>query len=60
MRGEWPDYLTTFGLGAEHVPELIRMTSDSALNRGTGGDVWASTHAWRALGQLRAVDAVAD
>jgi hypothetical protein len=51
----WPDYLALDFTGA-HVPELIRMVSDSDLN-GADQDsphIWAPTHAWRALGQLRA------
>jgi hypothetical protein len=58
-RGEWPDYLT-YGLTAEHVPDLIRMATDLALNRADPNslEVWAPLHAWRALGQLRAEAAV--
>ena len=53
---EWPDYRTTFGLGPEHIPELIRLACDVALNQGDpdSSAVWAPLHAWRALGQLRA------
>ncbi len=56
---EWPDYLS-LGLGEQHVPELIRMIEDERLHSG-GRDtltIWASVHGWRALGQLKAVDAV--
>lgn len=51
---QWPNY-ATLGLKREHVPELIRMALDSSLDNGTEGElaVWASTHAWRALAQLR-------
>lgn len=55
----WPDYLE-LGLGPEHIPELIRMAQDQALH-GAGSDaaeVWAPLHAWRALGQLCAEDAI--
>ncbi len=54
----WPDYLA-LGLGREHVPDLIRMATDEALNNADGGspEVWAPLHAWRALGQLRAEEA---
>ena len=56
---EWPDY-RTYGLGPEHVPDLIRMALDEEL-RWTNPDdqaAWAPIHAWRALGQLRAEPAV--
>lgn len=57
---EWPDYLARFGLRREHVGDLIRMACDAALNQAdsTSSEVWAPTHAWRALGQLRAAEAV--
>jgi hypothetical protein len=42
------------------VPELIRMMLDSELNQAPGGSrwVWASLHAWRALAELQAREAV--
>ncbi|MBI5017943.1 MAG: PBS lyase [Deltaproteobacteria bacterium] len=55
----WHDY-RSLGFDVEHVPELIRMATDPGLH-GADGDspeVWAPLHAWRALGQLRAVEAV--
>jgi hypothetical protein len=59
-RGEagWPEY-TALGLTDEDVPALIRMALDEDLNhRGPESDeVWAPLHAWRALGQLRAMEA---
>ena len=51
----WPDYLA-YGLGPEHIPDLIRMATDEELYV-AGSDsleVWAPVHAWRALGQFRA------
>ena len=58
--GEWPDYARQLGLGPEHVSELIRMATDDALHHaGTESvEVWAPTHAWRALGQLQAEAAI--
>jgi hypothetical protein len=55
----WRYYLD-LGLGPEHVPDLIRMVLDRELNEGDpeSTEVWAPIHAWRALGQLRAVEAV--
>jgi hypothetical protein len=56
----WPDYLE-LGLTAEHIPDLIRMVTDPALNWGDelDLDIFAPVHAWRALGQLRAEEAIA-
>ena len=56
---DWPDYLE-LGLGPEHIPDLLRMTANEELWE-AGEDAsenWAPVHAWRALGQLRAVNAV--
>jgi hypothetical protein len=55
----WSNYLS-LGLGPEHVPDLVRMVRDRELNEGDpeSAEVWAPVHAWRALGQLRAVEAV--
>src|SRR4030042_1580377 len=54
-----PDYLA-LGLGREHIPDLIRMTTDESLHSGATEslDVWAPVHAWRALGQLHAEAAI--
>jgi Protein of unknown function (DUF1186) len=56
---EWPNYLD-LGLSSEHVPELIEMATDQELNWADSEslEVWAPVHAWRALGQLRAVAAI--
>ena len=56
---DWPDY-RELGIGPEHVPDLIQMATDEALNEADAEstEVWAPLHAWRALGQLRAVEAV--
>src|SRR5437868_4322041 len=55
----WPDY-RSLGLGPEDVPALVRMVRDPALNGADSEskEVWAPLHAWRALGQLRAAEAV--
>jgi len=57
---EWPDYVGLFGLTREDVPELVRIATDKSLSRGDSesGDVWSPLHAWRALAQLGAVEAV--
>lgn len=56
---KWRDYLKD-GVNDNHIPELIRMATDRALNRApvTSKSVWAPVHAWRALGELRAAEAV--
>ncbi|GAC1644113.1 MAG: hypothetical protein NVS4B12_08950 [Ktedonobacteraceae bacterium] len=55
----WPDY-RELGIGPEQIPELIQMATDEVLNVADvdSSEVWAPLHAWRALGQLRAVEAV--
>ena len=56
---DWPNYLE-LGLGPEHIPDLIRLATDEQLNQADPEslEVWAPTHAWRALGQLRAEAAI--
>lgn len=55
----WPNYLE-FGLQKEHATELTRIVTDDDLLWASGDDpgVWAPIHAWRALGQLGAEEAV--
>jgi Protein of unknown function (DUF1186) len=55
----WPDYLA-MGFEPAHIPELIRITTDEALNNADSesSEVWAPLHAWRTLGQLRAEAAI--
>jgi HEAT repeat protein len=55
----WPDYLA-LGLRPEHIADLIRLLQDETLNNADNEsqEVWAPLHAWRALGQLRAEQAI--
>jgi hypothetical protein len=56
----WPDYLT-LGLTSEHIPELLRMTTDRELlgaDSDAGPEGWGPLHAMRALGQLRDISAL--
>jgi hypothetical protein len=55
----WADY-RALGLTHEHVPGLIQMATDRALHTQDSDNpvVWAPLHAWRALGQLRAEEAI--
>jgi hypothetical protein len=59
--GIWPNYPIEYGLSAEHIPDLIRMATDNFRWDEEDDDnprVYANIHAWRALGQLGAVEAV--
>jgi len=59
-QSDWPDYPATYGLGADDIPRLIEILRDESLHSagGDSSEVWAPLHAWRALGQLRAVEAI--
>jgi hypothetical protein len=56
----WPDYVA-LGLTPEHVPELLRLLTDPEVQEyreGSPGGFWPPIHAWRALGQLQAEEAL--
>jgi HEAT repeat protein len=57
--GDWPNYLE-LEFGPEHVPDLIRLATDTALRwrEENGPEPWGPLHAWRTLGQLRAQEAI--
>jgi hypothetical protein len=68
--GNWEDY-SQYGIGTEHIPDLIRMLRDSDLMWQVDEDqaddddeeedkphYYAYIHAWRALGQLKAEAAI--
>ena len=57
--GAWLDYLS-MGITSEDIPELIHMATDRDLIMmdSPEPEIWAPIHAWRALGQLRAENAV--
>jgi hypothetical protein len=59
IKFNWPDY-RKMGLTEMDIPELIRMVSDKdlLLNESDESWVWGPVHAWRALGQLKAQQAV--
>lgn len=48
------------GFTTEHVPGLVHMALDEGLHNGSprGSAVFGPVHAWRALGQLRAKEAI--
>jgi hypothetical protein len=56
----WPNYLQ-LGLAQAHIPDLIRMVTSEDLYQTDlkHPAAWAPIHAWRALGQLRATEAIA-
>jgi hypothetical protein len=56
---DWPDYLQ-YGLRPEHLPDLLALITDESLENAApdSPEVWASLHAWRAIGQLRSPEAV--
>jgi hypothetical protein len=55
---EWADY-QSLGFSHEHIPELIRMATDQYLIVEAGEpEFWAPIHAWRALAQLGAKEAI--
>ena len=60
QREEQRDYVA-LGLSLNDVPALIRMATDYQLHGGPPDSpvVWSPVHAWRALGQLRADEAIA-
>jgi len=57
---QWHDYITKLGLNSQHIPDLIRMAVDDTLNGADSlsQEVWAPVHAWRALAQLGAKEAI--
>lgn len=54
------DYVS-LGFTIEHVDELIRMATDPELLNAdeNASEFWATVHAWYALGQLKATEAIA-
>jgi hypothetical protein len=58
-RTPWRDY-KALGLTPAHTPALLAMATDLELNRSVleSTEVWAPLHAWRALAQLRALEAL--
>ena len=59
---EWPDYLE-LGITPEHTSELIRILDEIEtfwpdVNVENAPESYAPIHAWRALGQLKAVQAI--
>jgi hypothetical protein len=56
--GRWADY-RSLGLSEADVPALIDLMVDRELNVSPDpAEHWLPLHAWRALGQLRAVEAI--
>lgn len=57
---DWPDY-RQFGIGPEHVPDLLAMMEDESLLDADqeSPESWATLHAWRAVGQVGGTEAIA-
>ena len=57
---EWPNYIQELNLEEKHIPKLIKMATDEELSQANSDsqEVWSPVHAWRALGQLKAVEAL--
>lgn len=52
------DY-AALGIGRDDIPALVAMVTDPRLNQSADPqECWAPVHAWRALGELRAVEAI--
>ena len=60
--GRWPegdpDYVREYSLTSEHIPVLISLATQWVDEPPENEAVYGPVHAWRALGQLRAVEAV--
>jgi len=56
---DWLDY-KSLGLSLQHIDQLMGVLTDEELHLAPSesAEVWAPVHAWRALGQLGAVQAV--
>jgi hypothetical protein len=59
---QWPDY-TELGITSDHIPELIRIIEQIGefwpdVDVGNAAESYAPIHAWRALGQLKAEQAL--
>jgi hypothetical protein len=56
---DWKDY-TALGITSADIPELIQMATDATFYEADDEtpEGWAHVHAWRALAQLKAEDAV--
>ena len=57
---EWCNYVRELNLETKHISELIKMATDEELSLADldSKEIWSPVHAWRALGQLKAVEAI--
>ena len=55
----WLDY-SGYGITSKDIPELIKVVTDDELIFADSNSpyIWAPVHAWRALAQLRAIQAI--
>lgn len=55
---DWPDYLE-YGFNKSHIQELIDLLSHNDLwSHKEDKEAWGGVHAWRVLGQLKAIEAI--
>jgi hypothetical protein len=56
---DWADY-AALGITSSDIPDLIQMATDANLytSEQTAPEGWATVHAWRALAQFKAGEAV--
>ena len=56
----WPNYVEELKLENQHIPQLIEMVMDSEFDQMDSDSkaVWGPVHAWRALAQLQASEAM--
>ena len=58
-KGPAQGYVKAFGLDAGHIPDLIRLAVEWAEpSLDDEPEIWAPLHAWRAIGELGAVEAI--
>lgn len=55
---DWPDYLDQFNITQADIPELIRLATDNVLDWDAAPEWYGPMHAYRALGQLKATEAI--
>jgi hypothetical protein len=55
---QWFDYVKAYGFTDEHIPDLIRLASEEDLDWQDEEEWYAPIHSYRALGQLKAEEAI--
>ncbi|MGA7953993.1 MAG: hypothetical protein WCA07_10795 [Gloeobacterales cyanobacterium] len=55
---QWFDYVKAYGFTNEHIPDLIRLACEEDLDWQDEAECYAPIHSYRALGQLKAEEAI--